>query len=84
MTLKRPSAQAVRASGNLALTASLALAILNALSPRLWVATAVIGLSLTGIGARIEAAIVDLARSREQYPPPASGDKRLDDGQQPD
>lgn len=84
MAPKHLSAQAVRASGNLALTASLALAVLNALSPHLWVATAVIGLSISGIGARIEAVIIDLASSRKQYPQHASEDKRLGDDRKPD
>ena len=84
MPLKCPSARSVRASGNLALTASLVLAVLNALSPHLWVATIVIGLSLAGIGMRIEAAIIDLASSRDQHSGPAFRDKDLDNDRQPD
>lgn len=60
---ERPSAQAVRAFGNLTLTACLVLVVLDALSSRPWTSVAVIGLAIVGTGARVEAAIHD---SRER------------------
>lgn len=62
MLSSRPGAAGVRAVGNLALTACALLFVLVALSPRAWGATGVLVLAVVGVGARIEAAVLDAAR----------------------